>query len=200
MEGQEGQEKGSEMMFVAVYVRVSTDDQNPENQVQELKAYCQRSEYSIHDIYIDKCSGRTEDRPEFQRILLDMRQRKFKAILVWKLDRIGRSLPHLLRLLQEMQNRKVEFICLTQNIDTTTASGRLIFQMMGIFAEFESTLVSERTRLGMARAKRQGIHCGRPRGSFKCKWPGCKRNAVGLTKEFCNRHKKGVSPNPEIPL
>ena len=150
-------------LSVAIYVRVSTDDQNPENQVNELRAYCLRSDYVVHDIYIDKCSGRTDDRPEFNRLMQDMRLRKFKAVMVWKLDRIGRSLPHLLKLLQEMQNKGVEFICLTQNIDTTTASGRLLFSVMGAFAEFESTLVSERTKLGMERAKKEGIHCGRPR-------------------------------------
>jgi len=148
---------------VAIYVRVSTDDQNPENQVAELTGYCERSGYIIRGVYIDKCSGKKDDRPEFQLLLKDMRERRFKAILVWKLDRIGRSLQHLLNLLQEMQSKDVDFICLTQNIDTTTASGRLMFQMIGAFAEFESSLVSERTKIGMARAKREGIHCGRPR-------------------------------------
>jgi DNA invertase Pin-like site-specific DNA recombinase len=150
------------VVSVAIYVRVSTEDQNPENQIAELRSYCDRSEYVVYGVYTDKCSGRTEDRPEFQRLMADMRQRRFKAILVWKLDRIGRSLPHLLKLLQEMQNRNVDFICLTQNIDTSNASGRLMFQMMGAFSEFESSLVSERTKLGMQRAKREGIHCGRP--------------------------------------
>jgi DNA invertase Pin-like site-specific DNA recombinase len=150
-------------LIVAIYVRVSTDDQKPENQVKELVDFCHRVPYTIFDTYIDKCSGLKDSRPEFNRLLQDMRQRKFDAILVWKLDRIGRSLQHLLQLLHEMKERKVEFICLTQNIDTTTSSGRLLFSMMGAFAEFESSLISERTKAGMNRAKSQGIHCGRPR-------------------------------------
>jgi len=182
-------------MRVAIYVRVSTDDQKPENQADELKDYCIRSEYTVQDVYIDKCSGRTDDRPEFQRLLCDMRQRKFQAILVWKLDRIGRSLQHLLNLLQEMESKKVDFICLTQNIDTTSPSGRLLFQMMGAFAQFESSLISERTKIGMARAKRQGIHVGRPKGSKICQFPDCKRRAKGLSKQFCNTHKKGGFEN-----
>lgn len=175
-------------MRVAVYVRVSTDDQKPENQVNELQKYAQRMEYQIFDTYIDKCSGLTDSRPEFNRLLQDMRLKKFDAILVWKLDRIGRSLQHLLQLLQEMESKRVDFICLTQNIDTTSPSGRLLFHVMGAFAQFESSLISERTKIGMQRAKRQGIHVGRPKGK-KCVWPGCKRNRKGLS-QYCSRHKK----------
>jgi len=151
------------MMFVAIYVRVSTDDQNPENQAQELVKYAQRMDYKIYDVYTDKCSGLKDSRPEFNRMQEDMRHMKFDAILVWKLDRIGRSLQHLLNLFQEMQSKKVDFICLTQNLDTVSPSGKLLFQIMGAFAEFESSLISERTKSGMERAKRQGVHCGRPR-------------------------------------
>jgi len=167
-------------MNVALYVRVSTDDQKPENQVHELREYCLRSEYTVHDVYIDKCSGLKDSRPDFNRMIDDMRLKRFDAVMVWKLDRIGRSLQHLLQLLQEMKSKKVDFICLTQNIDTTTASGKLLFSMMGAFAEFESSLISERTKAGMQRAKRQGIHVGRPKGK-KCVWPNCKRNRKGLS-------------------
>lgn len=150
-------------MKIAIYVRVSTDDQNPENQVDILKEYCQRMDYQIFDTYIDRCSGLKDSRPEFNRLLYDMRRIRFDAILVWKLDRIGRSLQHLLNLLQEMESKRIDFICLTQNIDTTSASGKLLFQVMGAFAQFESSLISERTKAGMERAKKQGIHIGRPR-------------------------------------
>lgn len=150
-------------MKVAIYTRVSTEDQEPENQIKALKDYCERMQYDIHNVYVDKCSGLKDSRPQFNLMQGDMRLKLFDAILVWKLDRIGRSLQHLLQLLQEMQNKGVDFISLTQNIDTTTATGKLTFQIMGAFAEFESSLISERTKAGMSRAKAQGKHVGRPR-------------------------------------
>lgn len=150
-------------MKVAIYCRVSTDDQNPENQKNILVGYCERLGYEVFRVYIDHCSGLKDSRPEFNELVNDMRLRLFDAVLVWKLDRIGRSLQHLLQILQEMNNKKIGFICLTQNIDTTNASGRLMFHIIGAFAEFESSLISERTRAGMARAKREGKHVGRPR-------------------------------------
>jgi len=150
-------------MRVAIYVRVSTDEQNVENQVETLLKYTQRMEYQVFGTYIDRCSGLKDSRPEFNRMQDDMRKMRFDAILVWKLDRIGRSLQHLLNLFQEMQSKKIDFICLTQNLETVSPSGKLLFQIMGAFAEFESSLISERTKAGMERAKRQGIHVGRPR-------------------------------------
>jgi len=150
-------------MRVAIYARVSTDDQKPENQVDELKAYCSRMKYDIHHIYIDRCSGLQDSRPEFNEMLVDARLRRFDAVVVWKLDRIGRSLQHLLQILQELNNKKIDFISVTQNIDTTNAAGKLLFHIMGAFAEFEATLISERTKLGMDRARKLGKHVGRPR-------------------------------------
>jgi len=176
-------------MRVAIYVRVSTEEQNPENQTNELQKYAQRMEYQVFGTYIDRCSGLKDSRPEFNRLLEDMRRMRFDAILVWKLDRIGRSLQHLLNLLQEMDSKKVDFICLTQNIDTTSASGRLLFNLLGAFAQFESSLISERTKAGMDRAKRQGKNIGRPKKDKKCIVAGC-RKKVDNPDKLCDFHKQ----------
>jgi len=146
-------------MKVAIYARVSTDDQDPDNQVHALEDYCKRMGYDIHKSYVDRCSGLKDSRPQFDALLCDMRMRLFDAVIVWKLDRMGRSLQHLLQILQEFQNKGIDFISVTQNIDTTSAAGKLMFQIMGAFAEFESSLISERTKLGMAEAKKQGDSC-----------------------------------------
>lgn len=180
---------------VAIYVRVSTVDQNPENQENSLVEYCRNNEYELFKIYIDKGeSGLKDSRPSFDIMLKDMRSRKFRAIVIWKLDRMGRSLQHLLHILNEMQKKKIDLIVTTQNIDTTTASGKLMFSIFGAFAEFESTLISERTIAGMDRAKKQGKHIGRPRKdkaiyNHYCVVSGC-RVRIELTRRLCNKHKR----------
>jgi len=109
-----------------------------------------------NDVYVDVISGATSSRPEFDRLLNDMRQYRFNCILVTKLDRIGRSLAHLLSLFDEFKRKSVSFIASTQNIDTTTASGTLLFQIMGAFAEFERNIISERTKEGLVKARNVG--------------------------------------------
>ena len=181
-------------MKIAIYVRVSTEEQHTDNQLKILKEYCKNNKYIINGIYIDKGeSGLKEKRPNFDRLMHDMRARKFEAIVIWKLDRIGRSLQHLLNILQEIKNKKVNLIVTSQNIDTTTASGKLLFHIMGAFAEFESSLISERTKLGMRRAKEKGKSIGRPKKDKKiyvkyCDVNGC-RIRVEKTEEFCEKHK-----------
>jgi len=132
-------------MKVALYVRVSTQEQDYDKQIESCKNYCKMKEYEIFKIYKDVYTGTTDSRPEFDVLLKDMRQYKFKGIVVTKLDRIGRSLKHLLNLFEEFQNKGVEFIAVTQNIDTSTSAGKLQMQILGAFAEFERNIISERT-------------------------------------------------------
>lgn len=144
------------MMRVGIYARVSTNEQNVEMQIKELKDYCDRMQYSIFDSYVDIGeSGSKESRPQFNRLLSDVRKKKFDAVLVWKLDRIGRSLQHLLQILQEFSNKGVGFISYNQNIDTTTASGKLLFQIMGAFAEYEREIIRERVKAGKRKSKKK---------------------------------------------
>ena len=136
-------------MRVAIYCRVSTDQQNVDLQETMCKGYCERNNFQVVGVYKDIISGTTSSRPQFNKLLEDMRNDKFDCIMVTKLDRLGRSLQHLLSLFDEFSNRKVAFIASTQSIDTTTATGKLQMQIMGAFAEFERNLISERTKDGL---------------------------------------------------
>jgi len=133
-------------MKVAIYCRVSTEEQNADTQEQMCLDYCNRMNFEVFKVYKDIISGKTTSRPQFNQMLEEMRSKKFNCIMVTKLDRIGRSLQHLLSLFEEWSNRGVHFVATTQNIDTSSASGKLQMQIMGAFAEFERNLISERTR------------------------------------------------------
>ena len=137
---------------VAIYCRVSTADQHPEKQEQQCGEYCKRMGYTVHKVYTDTISGTKDSRPALNDLLKDLRHFKFNAVMVTKLDRLGRSLQHLLSMIEEFKVKGVHFIATTQNIDTSTAGGKLQYQIMGAFAEFERNLISERTKEGLARS------------------------------------------------
>jgi len=136
-------------MKVAIYCRVSTEEQDYRSQIEMCRKYCQVNNHEVFKVYADIQSGKTTSRPQFDEMLRDMRQYKFNAVMVTKLDRIGRSLQHLLSLFDEFSNKGVQFIAVTQNIDTTTSAGKLQMQIIGAFAEFERNLISERTKEGL---------------------------------------------------
>jgi len=143
-------------MKAAIYCRVSTEEQDADKQEYLCKRYCKINNHQIFKIYKDVYTGTKASRPAFNELLEDMRHYKFRAVVVTKLDRIGRSLQHLLSLFDEFNKKKVEFIAITQNIDTTTSTGKLQLQILGAFAEFERNLISERTKEGLKRAKGVG--------------------------------------------
>ena len=137
------------------YARVSTDEQDTRLQIDALKrAGCEK-------IYEERASGSRTDRPELNKALAH--GRKGDMVVVWKLDRLGRSLPHLIDTVHDLEERKVGFRSLTDNIDTTTASGRMFFHMMGALAQFERDLIRERTMAGLKAARERGNVGGRPR-------------------------------------
>lgn len=139
-------------MKVAIYCRVSTQEQHTDKQEHICAEYCKRMNYEIYNVYKDVISGSASSRPGFNLLLNDMRHYKFHAILVTKLDRLGRSLQHLLSLIDEFNKKGIHFISCTQNIDTTSPSGKLQLHIMGAFAEFERNIISERTKEGLRRA------------------------------------------------
>lgn len=143
-------------MKSAIYCRVSTEEQDADKQEYLCQEYCKRNNIDIFRVYKDVISGTTTSRPEFNIMLDDMRQYRFNAIVCTKLDRIGRSLSHLLSLFDEFKSKGVEFIATSQNIDTSTASGKLQMQMLAAFAEFERSLISERTKEGLKQAVNVG--------------------------------------------
>lgn len=143
-------------MKVAIYTRVSTEEQDANKQQDICEEWCKNNNHEVFNVYTDIISGATSSRPQLNQLLDDMRRYCFRGIVVTKLDRIGRSLQHLLSLFDEFNSKRVEFIAITQNIDTSTAAGKLQLQIMGAFAEFERNIISERTKEGMRKAKNVG--------------------------------------------
>ena len=149
---------------VGIYLRVSTTGQTTENQRRELEAVAARCGWEVVGIYQDAgisgAKGR-DKRPGFGRLLKDATSRKVDMIAAWSVDRLGRSLQHLVGFLTELQALGCDLYLHQQAIDTTTPSGRAMFQMCGVFAEFERTMIRERVNAGIARAKDNGVKLGR---------------------------------------
>ena len=149
----------------AIYARVSTGEQTTENQIHELKAVAVKSDWIVHRVYEETISGgvRREQRPAFVSLLRDARARQFDVVMAWSVDRLGRSLQDLVVTLDDLRDMRVDLYLHRQGVDTTTPVGRAMFGMLGVFAEFERSMIRERVVSGMERAKRAGKHCGRPR-------------------------------------
>jgi DNA invertase Pin-like site-specific DNA recombinase len=151
---------------VALYARVSTFNghQDPEMQLRELREYALRRGWLITEEYVDHgVSGSKESRPSLNRLVADAHRRKFDAVLVWKIDRWGRSLKHLVTSLADLEAYGVAFVSLRDNLDLSTPSGRLMMQLLGAMAEFERALISERVSAGLRNARAKGSAIGRPR-------------------------------------
>ena len=156
-------------MNAALYLRVSTVDKGQNVQVQEepLRAWVERLGYEPVVYAEDGISGATTSRPVLDLMMMVVRRREVQAVAVWKLDRLGRSLAHLLQLLGEFEANGVRLLVHGMAIDTSTPQGKLFFSMVGAFSEFERALIAERVKDGMAHAKRHGTKTGRPIGRPK---------------------------------
>jgi DNA invertase Pin-like site-specific DNA recombinase len=149
---------------IAIYCRVSTKDQHCELQLRELREYAERRGWKIAGEYIDRgVSGSKDSRPQLNRLMSHTHQRQFDALVVWKIDRFGRSLKHLVTALADLAAYGVAFVSLRDNLDLSTPSGRLMFHVIGAMAEFERELIRERVRAGLANAKAKGVTLGRRR-------------------------------------
>jgi len=159
------QESTHPITQVALYARVSTlINQDPEMQLAELREYAGRRGWQVVEEFTDQgVSGCKESRPALNRLMSDACRRRFDAILVWKIDRFGRSLKHLVNALAELAALGVAFVSLRDNLDLSTPSGRLTFQIIGAMAEFERALIQERVRAGLRSARAKGRRLGRPR-------------------------------------
>jgi len=153
------------MKRVAIYLRVSTDGQTTENQKRELLAVAERAGWEITEIYEDAgisgAKGR-DKRPAFDNLLKDATRRKFNIVAAWNVDRLGRSLQDLVSFLSDIHGSNVDLYLHQQGIDTTTPAGKAMFQMLGVFAEFERSMIQGRVKAGLARAKEGGAVFGRP--------------------------------------
>jgi DNA invertase Pin-like site-specific DNA recombinase len=148
-------------MKAAIYARVSTFDQEPENQLAELRRYVEARGWALVE-YVDRgVSGAKDRRPALDRLITDAKRRRFDVLVCWRLDRLGRSLKHLITLLDELASIGVAFVSLAEGIDATTPAGKLQMHILGAIAEFERGRIVERVRAGLARARAQGKRLGR---------------------------------------
>ena len=152
-------------MKAALYARVSTTNgQDPTMQTRELKEYCERRGWKIAGEYVDTgISGAREKRPELDRLMADAHRRRFDAVVVWKFDRFARSVSHLLRALETFKALGIEFVSLSEQMDTSTPTGKMVFTVLGAVAELERSLIAERVRAGLRNARAKGKTLGRPR-------------------------------------
>jgi DNA invertase Pin-like site-specific DNA recombinase len=153
-------------MRVALYARVSTANhgKDPEMQLRELREYCKHRGLEVAGEYVDAgISGAKDSRPELNRLNADARRRRFDAVVVWKFDRFARSVSHLLRALEEFRSLGIEFISLSEQVDTSTPTGKMVFTVPGAVAELERSLIAERVRAGLRIARTKGKRLGRPR-------------------------------------
>jgi DNA invertase Pin-like site-specific DNA recombinase len=155
---------------VALYARVSTDGQTVENQLEELQQVAGRHGWDVVHVFADRGISGTkgrDQRPAFNGLLEAITRREVDIVAAWSVDRLGRSLQHLIPFLADLQAKGVGLFLLRQGLDTTTPSGRAMFQMLGVFAEFEAAMIRERVRAGVARAQRKGTKSGRAIGRPK---------------------------------
>jgi DNA invertase Pin-like site-specific DNA recombinase len=152
-------------MKTALYARVSTLDkgQSPDMQLRELRDYCERRGWTVTGEYVDiGVSGSKDSRPELNRLMTDAHRRNFDAVLVWRFDRFARSVSHLLRALETFKSQGIEFISYSEQMDTSTPTGKMIFTVLGAVAELERSLIIERVRAGVRNARAKGKRLGRP--------------------------------------
>lgn len=133
----------------ALYARVSTGEQHPEKQMAELQRFAEYRNYEVVGQYTDTISGTKDSRPQLDELMKAVFRGEVEAVIVWKLDRFGRSVKHLVSLMEQLEARKVAFISTTQGFDTTKPEGKLLFHIFGAIAQFERDLISERTKLGI---------------------------------------------------
>lgn len=154
-------------MKVAIYVRVSTKDlQNINTQITFLNDFAKQKGYDIYKLYNDAGqSGSKLSRPALEELLEDMRNGLFNGILVYKLDRFGRSIQHLFEMFNEFEKLKIKFVSATQNIDTSTPESKMFLHMLMVFAEYEREMMVNRINAGLDRARKEGKHLGRPKYS-----------------------------------
>ncbi|GAB6054651.1 recombinase family protein [Magnetospira thiophila] len=176
---------------VAIYARVSTDHQTTDNQIRELRDIADRNGWEVVGEFIDDgisgAQGR-DKRPQFDALMKSAVRRRFDLVMSWSVDRLGRSLQHLVGFLDELHSVGVDLYLQQQAIDTTTPSGKAMFQMCGVFAEFERSIIRERVKSGLDRAKSNGVRLGRPPLSENTKHDIKAMRATGMSMAKIANH------------
>lgn len=182
---------------VAIYARVSTanNGQDPSLQTRELREYYGRRGWELAGEYVDVgICGAKDRRPQLDKLMADAHRRKFDVVAVWTFDRFARSVSHLLRALETFNSLGIEFVSLSEQVDTSTPAGKLVFTVLGAVAELERSLIVERVRAGMRNAKAKGKLIGRPAKTYldqdarRSIWEAHKRGGVSLRQlatRFC---------------
>jgi DNA invertase Pin-like site-specific DNA recombinase len=199
-------------MRVAIYARVSTanNGQDPNMQTRELREYAERRGWTVFAEYVDiGVSGTKETRPELDRLMADAHRRRFDAVLVWKFDRFARSVSHLLRALETFRAQGIEFVSFSEQLDTSTPAGKMVFTVLGAVAELERGLIVERVKAGLRNAKAKGKRLGRPKISVDSAKIAALRRAgrswsdiakqTGWTKGTVQRAYYGQESRPGLP-
>jgi DNA invertase Pin-like site-specific DNA recombinase len=150
----------------AVYARVSTAAQDPEPQLAAVRRYVDASDWELAGEYFDHASGAEDTRPQLSRLMTDAFEHRFGAVVVWKFDRFGRSVSHLIRSLEEFQRLHIQFVSVQEKLDTATPMGKAVFTFLGALAEFERQMIRERVLIGQAAARAAGKHLGRVATKF----------------------------------
>ncbi len=176
-------------MKLAIYARVSTQEQTVENQLIRLTEYCEKHKYSFVTFKEKESTRKT--RPVKQELLTRLRNKEFDGVIVYSLSRWARSSTELILEIQELVDKGIAFISYSESLDFSTATGKLHFQILSAFAEFERSLISERTKEGIRRAKKEGKRVGRPTGSKDSK---PRKNEGYLRREALKRE----SNNPPL--
>ena len=174
-------------MRVAIYTRVSTGSQTTENQLRELKTVAERHGWQVVAKFTDEgisgAKGR-DQRPGLNSLMEGVTRRDFDKVMAWSVDRLGRSLSDLLSVMGELKAKGVDLYLHQQSLDTSTPAGKAMFQMLGVFSEFEREIIRERVNSGLARAKAQGKKLGRPR-----------RDTPKRLATICKLRKRGIGIN-----
>lgn len=175
-------------MKAAIYTRVSTHEQTTEQQISPCKTYCENRGWE-YDIFEDYISGAKQSRTDLDNMLKGVRAGEYGAVVVWKLDRLGRSTMHLLQLLEEFRNKEIELCIVTMGINTKQPEGRLFFTIVAGFAELEREFIRQRVKASVATKKAKGIRLGRPPGA-KDKKP---RRKSGYVQRWASKPRKNQS-------
>jgi|SaaInlStandDraft_7_1057024.scaffolds.fasta_scaffold87457_1 DNA invertase Pin-like site-specific DNA recombinase len=170
-------------MKIIIYTRVSTKNQDIEMQISKLKEYCKNHNYEIINIFQDVGTGKNIKRNQYQDLLKEIHLRSFDTLLIWKLDRLSRSLKDLLEIGELLNSKNINLISYDGAIDTTSPQGKMMFQMMGIFAEFQRNLIIDNVKAGLDRAKQKGVKLGRPRTADKKYSKEILDNTISMQKQ-----------------
>jgi DNA invertase Pin-like site-specific DNA recombinase len=185
---------------VAIYARVSTADkgQDLDTQLLPLKRYAASRGWTVAGIFTDKISGSKERRPALDRLMAGAFKREFQAVLVYRFDRFARSTKHLVTALDEFRELGIDFISLNERLDTGTPMGKAMFTIIGAFAELERSIIQERVKDGLAKAREKGVKLGRPKGSTtKAEGQILKLLGQGLSIRAVAK-QVGVAPNTVV--